>query len=98
MTAAPQTHACKPTGQRGWHWLESVVSWLRRNTYCEHTPKGAIIVKGCYYEAVCERCGHNIGKPVFAATWSKTANAQVERRAPSTFAPTPGSASEEEKL
>jgi hypothetical protein len=25
MTAAPQTPACKPTGQRGWHWLESVV-------------------------------------------------------------------------
>lgn len=25
MTAAHQTSACKPTGQRGWHWLDPVV-------------------------------------------------------------------------
>lgn len=31
MTAAPQASACKSVVQRGWHWLESVVSGIRAN-------------------------------------------------------------------
>jgi hypothetical protein len=35
MTAAPQASACKPTGQRGWHWLDSVVRNWRMAHHAE---------------------------------------------------------------
>jgi hypothetical protein len=56
MTAAPQTPACKPTGQRGWHWLESVVRrvWCFVTGHpCEPTGRHAILLR----EWRCKRCG-----------------------------------------
>lgn len=60
MTAAPQTPACKPTGQRGWHWLESVVRtlcdwlswycWRRWRIYCPSKDVSHLFDKKAQFE------------------------------------------------